>query len=59
MYERERAGRDQLQVLSLMKKTLQPTYRLIVGVAGASSGLEIARRFGVPAKIKLKARLKQ
>ncbi len=30
------------------EKTLQPTYRLIVGVAGASSGLEIARRFGVP-----------
>ena len=33
------------------EKTLQPTYRLIVGVAGASSGLEIARRFGVPAEI--------
>jgi DNA mismatch repair protein MutS2 len=33
------------------EKTLQPTYRLIVGVAGASSGLEIARRFGVPNKI--------
>ena len=33
------------------EKTLRPTYRLIVGVAGASSGLEIARRFGVPAKI--------
>ena len=31
------------------EKTLQPTYRLIVGVAGASSGLEIARRFGIPA----------
>ena len=30
------------------EKTLQPTYRLIVGMAGASSGLEIARRFGVP-----------
>lgn len=29
-------------------RTLQPTYRLIVGVAGASSGLEIARRFGIP-----------
>ena len=32
-------------------KTLQPTYRLLVGIAGASSGLEIARRFGVPATI--------
>ena len=33
------------------EKTLQPTYQLIVGVAGASSGLEIARRFGVPKTI--------
>ena len=33
------------------EKTLRPTYRLIVGVAGASSGLEIARRFGVPDEI--------
>ncbi|MGH9873978.1 MAG: endonuclease MutS2 [Pyrinomonadaceae bacterium] len=33
------------------EKTLQPTYRLIVGVAGASSGLEIARRFGIPGKV--------
>jgi DNA mismatch repair protein MutS2 len=30
------------------ERTLQPTYRLIVGVAGSSSGLEIARRFGIP-----------
>jgi DNA mismatch repair protein MutS2 len=36
-------------------KTLRPTYRLIVGVAGASSGLEIARRFGVPDAIVNKA----
>ena len=33
------------------EKTLRPTYRLIVGVAGSSSGLEIARRFGIPSKI--------
>src|SRR6185295_12445754 len=33
------------------EKTLRPTYRLVVGFAGASSGLEIARRFGVPAGI--------
>ena len=33
------------------EKTLRPTYRLIVGMAGASSGLEIAKRFGVPAGI--------
>ena len=29
------------------EKTLQPTYRLLVGMAGASSGIEIARRFGI------------
>lgn len=33
------------------EKTLRPTYRLVVGLAGASSGLEIARRFGVPLQI--------
>ncbi|MGB7922982.1 MAG: hypothetical protein WCF57_07035, partial [Pyrinomonadaceae bacterium] len=33
------------------EKTLKPTYKLLVGVAGASSGLEIARRFGFPAEI--------
>lgn len=33
------------------EKTLQPTYRLLVGLAGASSGLEIARRFGLPERI--------
>ena len=30
------------------EKTLRPTYRLIVGLAGSSSGLDIARRFGIP-----------
>lgn len=33
------------------EKTLQPTYRLLVGLAGSSSGLEIAGRFGFPAEI--------
>jgi DNA mismatch repair protein MutS2 len=31
--------------------TLRPTYRLLVGIAGASSGLEIARRMNVPDEI--------
>ncbi|NNE99669.1 MAG: hypothetical protein HKN25_11675 [Pyrinomonadaceae bacterium] len=29
------------------EKTLEPTYKLLTGMAGASSGLEIARRFGI------------
>jgi len=33
------------------EKTLQPTYQLFVGVAGSSSGLEIARRFGIPDQV--------
>lgn len=33
------------------EKTLRPTYKLLVGLAGASSGLEIARRFGIPDQI--------
>ncbi|MDX6694312.1 MAG: mismatch repair protein MutS2 [Blastocatellia bacterium] len=33
------------------EKTLRPTYRLLVGLAGASSGIEIARRFGFPQEI--------
>jgi len=33
------------------EKTLRPTYRLLVGLAGSSSGLEIARRFGIPTEV--------
>jgi DNA mismatch repair protein MutS2 len=29
------------------EKTLQPTYRLLIGLAGASSGIQIASRFGI------------
>lgn len=38
------------------EKTLQPTYRLLVGMAGASSGIEIARRFGIPNNVIEKSR---
>jgi DNA mismatch repair protein MutS2 len=37
------------------QKTLRPTYRLLVGIAGSSSGLEIAQRFGIPAGVISKA----
>jgi DNA mismatch repair protein MutS2 len=33
------------------ERTLQPTYRLLVGLAGSSSGIEIAGRFGFPQEI--------
>ena len=38
------------------EKTLQPTYRLLLGLAGASSGIEIARRFGIQDIVTNKAR---
>ena len=33
------------------ERTLRPTYRLLVGTAGSSSGLDIAQRFGIPGDI--------
>jgi DNA mismatch repair protein MutS2 len=38
------------------EKTLQPTYRLMLGLAGASSGIEIARRFGIDEVVIAEAR---
>ncbi|REJ77822.1 MAG: endonuclease MutS2 [Acidobacteria bacterium] len=38
------------------EKTLEPTYRLLTGIAGASSGLEMANRFGIGDEIVAKAR---
>jgi len=33
------------------EKTLQPTYRLLIGLAGASSGIQIASRFGIKPEV--------
>ena len=38
------------------EKTLQPTYRLLIGLAGASSGIEIASRFGILPEVIANAR---
>lgn len=47
MYAANESGVENASV-EFDEKTLQPTYRLFVGIAGSSSGLEIARRFGFP-----------
>lgn len=38
------------------EKTLEPTYHLLSGIAGASSGLEMAKRFGIGEEIVAEAR---
>ncbi len=38
------------------ERTLQPTYKLLIGLAGASSGIEIARRFGIDEEVIAAAR---
>jgi DNA mismatch repair protein MutS2 len=38
------------------ENTLEPTFRLLLGVAGSSSGIEIARRLGLPKELAADAR---
>ncbi|MDT5295544.1 MAG: mismatch repair protein MutS2 [Acidobacteriota bacterium] len=50
MYAANEAGVTNASV-EFDERTLEPTYRLLVGVAGSSAGLEIARRFRLPDEI--------
>jgi len=54
MYAANEAGVQNASV-EFDERTLRPTYRLLVGVAGSSSGLEIAQRFGIPGEVISKA----
>lgn len=44
------SGRFSCAAMEFDEKTLAPTFRLVAGASGASHALEIARRFGLPAK---------
>jgi DNA mismatch repair protein MutS2 len=50
MYAAQEEGVENASV-EFDERTLRPTYRLLVGVAGSSSGLEIARRFHLPEEV--------
>ncbi len=43
--------------VSFDSETLMPTYRLLVGIPGASHALDIALRYGIPEKITARARM--
>jgi DNA mismatch repair protein MutS2 len=43
--------------VSFDSETLMPTYRLLVGIPGASHALDIAQRYGIPEKIAVRARM--
>lgn len=44
------SGKFSCAAMEFDEQTLAPTFRLVAGASGASHALEIARRFGLPAK---------